>query len=206
MIKILVRTSGRPRYFDFLVNNLRSQTCQNFKVIVSYDNTDSNYIFNYKDSFIEKIVPVSLQKESLAKGSFPWNLYENTLLQEVTHPAWIMYLDDDDQFVDENSLAILTNELTKIDEDTLVIWKVQIHNRIVPEPNNWKFIRRCHISGIGFCFHTKYRTSCVWDADKGGDYRVILTLSKTVKKITWIDQVLTRIQQKEGFGKRQDRR
>jgi len=204
MITILIRTSGRPRYFDYLINNLRSQTYKNFKIIIGHDSTDSNYVFNYKDTFIEKII--SLQKEIPTKGSFVWNLYENVLLQEVCYPSWIIYLDDDDQFIDNNSLATLVKELAKADENTLLIWKVQIHNRVVPEPHNWQTIQRTHISGIGFGFHTKYKAACIWDANKGSDYRVILALSKTIPKILWINKVLTKIQQTQGFGKRLDKK
>ena len=204
MITILIRTSGRPRYFDYLINNLRNQMYRDFKVIIGYDSDDSQYVFNYKDNFIEKVI--SLQREPSVKGSFPWNLYENILLKKVSYPSWIMYLDDDDQFVDENSLATLVNELAKTNEDTLLIWKVRIHNRVVPEPNNWGTIQRTHISGIGFSFHTKYKAACVWDANKGSDYRVILNLSKAIPKILWVNKTLTKIQQNEGFGKRRDRK
>lgn len=205
LVNILVRTCNRPNYFAGLVNSINSQTYKNIRVIVSYDDKkDLKYIQStgWDHIFVKRT-------GNNNKSSFPVNLYENELLKQV-NGGWVMYLDDDDCFTRKRSLQwIMENN----NPELLKLWRVQVHNRVVPEDKNWMKlpVKRSHISGIGFMFHSQYKQHVVWDAKKGSDHRVIHKLTETIDGIEWIDRVLTSLQERntgkriQGLGRRQDK-
>lgn len=50
LINILIRTSNRPNGFARIIDNIRSQTYKNYRIIVSVDNDETEeYVRKYKD-------------------------------------------------------------------------------------------------------------------------------------------------------------
>lgn len=84
MFNILIRTSGRPKFFERCIESVLAQTYGNYRILVS-DDGDSDYAYDY---------PVEVIKVRKREGYCFWNLYMNELLAKVDK-GWIIYLDDD---------------------------------------------------------------------------------------------------------------
>ena len=197
MINILTRTSNRPKEFSNLIDNLESQNCTLFNHIVVVDNkTSFEYVKNHKIQNLHEVEKDELIKNYEFKdpktGPFaPYNLYMN-VLQEKVIDGWIMYLDDDDLFMDENSLSTIVNEIEKSDEDTMLIWAMKFSNGfVVPKKND---IRNGPVKNfIGspcFAFHSKYKDHAIWDYWKCSDYRVAKKLFNVIPKKKYINKIL----------------
>ena len=204
---ILVRTSNRPNYFRSCYESIINQTYKNFKIFVSCDNEETrNYLKSYmniKIILVSKATPANYPAPDVPRGKnvakFPSNLYLNRMV-EFVKDGYILVLDDDDMFMKPTSLQIIADHISGT--DNLVFWRVQFpEGRVIPEdeyfgkpPAFW------HISAIGFAFHNKYIAHAQWDGWKGGDYAVATKLFRAVPNKIYIDQVLTGLQRKAGWG------
>jgi hypothetical protein len=202
LINILIRTSSRPKYFDNCINSIIKQSYKNVNIYVSNDNNDK-YIIKYPVHSISvkktNSIEVINNNESYGKP-FPYNLYINDLQSKVNKGV-IMYLDDDDVLID-GALEEIAKESKKND---LVFWRVKDNKNIIPSDKNWnKAPVCCDISGIGFAFNSKYKKFAKWEPYKRGDYRVATNLYQNIKKIKFIDKILTRTQNGQNFGNRKD--
>ena len=204
---ILVRTTNRPELFNKCIKSIENQTYENINIFVSYENqTDYNYIISSKTySFkVEKNNNIPEKTGSDYGIKFPSNLYLNELHKKVKS-GFIIYLDDDDNFTDENAVKEIAKNFKT--SNNLVFWRVEINNRLIPNDenfNNKKIVSR-DISGIGFAFDSKYLKDATWEAYKLGDFRVAINLSKKIKNQVWINKVFTApIIGKNGSGMKKD--
>lgn len=183
LISILTRAS-RPEYFDVLMKSIKSQTYDNYDWIIGSDNntvTGDAIKLLKTDSFAP--IPRGLYYA-------PYNMYLNRLQEEV-QDGFVMALDDDDCFYDENSLQTIVQNIGS--EDELLVWKVQINpNWIVPSRSFGHSIVACDFSGIGMLWHSKYKPN--WGYWSQGDYRAATQIVNMGCKIKWVDEVLTRTQ------------
>jgi len=211
LINILTRTSNRPNGFDMCVNSIKKQTYENINHIVSYDDDlDLNYINNYNVSKIkinrEEIIKndKSVNPNNPSFWFSPHNLYCNSLLDEVKD-GYIMFLDDDDMLLHENVIEVIVNNI--VDEDTILIWKMQYPNgRCLPDNNSFK-TKSIRLNGIGspcFLFHSKYKDESTWDAYKCSDFRFLKKLYKKIPNKEWINEILIQLNNSGGFGKKKD--
>jgi glycosyltransferase involved in cell wall biosynthesis len=203
MINVITRTSNRPIFFSQNHQSLKNQTYKNWKHIVSYDDESTRtYIKPYVEE--NEIKAIAIPRPLNVENLFPYNLYCNILMREVKD-GWIMFLDDDDLFMDERSLETIVKHIK--DENDLLLWKVAFPNRIIPTRMG-KTPKLGDVSAIGFLFHHKHIDIALWDAQKGSDYRVIYKLYKKLNPI-WIDEVLTRVNydvpRSHGSGQRLDK-
>ena len=169
LINILIRTTYRPKYFDKCLKSVYNQNYDNFKIICCYDD---ERCLNYLKKYNEKIEYFFIDIEN--KHSYKYNLYMNLLLDKV-EDGWIMFLDDDDKFVNSDSLRTINNYLHN--DNNIIFWKVNIGNRIVI-PNNLNNIKKGEITTIGFCFHSKFKNITKWRSIKCGDYYFVDSLLK----------------------------
>jgi hypothetical protein len=207
LFNILIRTSGRPNYFQGCIESIYKQKYKNWNIIIGVDDPKSEKYtksvkgrtihYNYKPTK-EMVKPNSNEYGNF----FIYNLYLNDLQNQVKN-GYIIYLDDDDVLYDENSLDQLSEVING--EDQLVIWRVQFPNRLVPSDENFgkKPVMR-DISGIGFTFHNKYKIN--WEPFKRGDYRVAKQLYEKVPKVTFLNKIITKLQREieDGLGRRDD--
>jgi len=186
MINIITRTHSREREFNVLWGTVEAQLGNvEYNWIVGSD-TDCQYY----DAIKLQLPPY--QYVNVPQGMYyaPWNTYLETLAKHCKD-GYVMYIDDDDKFSYQDSLKVIADNC---EEDTLLIWKVRITPAfIVPSHSFGKAITAGDISGIGYCFHTKY-LPVQWGNLSYGDYRVAKQLEGKVKKIKWIDEVLTQTQ------------
>ena len=168
-INILIRTTYRPQYFDKCINSIYNQSHQNFKIICCYDD---ERCLNYLKKYNEKIEYFFIENDS--NHSYKYNLYMNFLMNKV-NDGWIMFLDDDNQFTNKDSLKLINFSLNNPDE--MLFWKVRINNKIII-PVNLNIIKKGEIDTNGICFHSKFKNLTEWNSIKGGDYDYINRLVK----------------------------
>ena len=190
LINILTRTSNRPNFFNRNVNSVNSQTYKNIRHIVSYDNDgDLEYINKHNNLTLVKIDKDKLIREDNSPnpntGKYsPHNLYFNEMLK-VVEEGWVIFLDDDDLFYDENSLEIIVNNI--LDDDTMVIWQMNFINGLILPPTD-ELNDKPKLGKIGspcFSFNIKQLGDIKWDGWKCGDFRFVEKIyNKTDKKIT----------------------
>ena len=184
VLNVLTRTFKRPNSFKACRESIEGQTYRNINHIVGSE-VQCDY---------HKAIKLSPKEGTL----LPWNLHMNDLGAKVK-TGWVMYLDDDDKFLNPDAVSDIMSEAT--DEATMLLWRVKIGKVIVPNNECWgKEIRAGQISGIGFAFHSKH-LPVPWEARRMGDYHVIKTLSKKLK-VKWIDKFYTGTQgEKNNHGK-----
>lgn len=190
LINILTRTSNRPNFFNRNVNSVNSQTYKNIRHIVSYDNDDDlEYINKHNNLTLVKIDKDKLIREDNSPnpntGKYsPHNLYFNEMLK-IVEEGWVIFLDDDDLFYNENSLEIIVNNM--IDDDTMIIWQMNFINGLILPPTD-ELNNKPKLGKIGspcFSFNIKQLGDIKWDGWKCGDFRFIEKIyNKTDKKIT----------------------
>jgi len=201
-VNILTRASNRANYIDGLMNSIYFQKYKNVQSILGIEKgaVDTyTYKYNAYSTYYDRIeVDKTLHKNTQNYGAhFPYNLYLNEMAKEVKE-GWVIYLDDDDIFINNNALDTITNSITG--EDDLILWRVKIGSIIVPSDEHFG----CEpvvkdISGIGFMFNSKHLKDVTWTEWRRGDYRVISELYKKLN-IVWIDLVLTGTQRESGNG------
>ncbi len=192
LINILTRTSGRPNGFKELHKSLQIQNYPELRHLVSYDQIeDLQYLEHYKAEKI-KVSPI-LDPKADTEEYKPYNLYCNTLLEQVQQ-GWIFILDDDNKLYDPKSLKILAKEISKADEDTMLIFQTSYPNGSkIPEDIYFKkqSIEKFHIDTACVVFHSKYKSVAKWDSWRTADYRFIRDLAKAIPKQKWIKRPLT---------------
>ena len=208
LLNILIRTSGRPNYFNSCINSIYKQSYKNWNIIVGIDDEKSkSYVqpekcklVNY--NYSNYVYPNKPNSENYGIG-FKYNLYLNDLQNEVKD-GYIIYLDDDDFLYSNDSLKKLADNIKN--DDSLVFWRVKFPNRLVPSDDNFnKPPKLKDVSGVGFAFHKKFKIK--WEPFKRGDFRVADSLYKTIPNKIFLDEVLTALQRdkEDGFGMRDDK-
>lgn len=210
LFNVLIRTSGRPNYFHDCITSIIDQDYKNVNIIVGYDDPESE---KYIQKFPCLRIPLQrwdgempIQPVGEQYGIwFPFNEYFNCLLPYVRQ-GYVLYLDDDDCFVDSSALSKLA-EIIKRQRTDAVFWRVQFPNRLVPSEKNWlKKMPVCRdISTIGYAHSAEIHP--VWEPWKRGDFRVANFVHRTAANPVWFDAVLTGLQRivEDGYGKRDDK-
>src|SRR5579862_8237331 len=128
-VNIITRTASRPRFFEMNYQSVQEQKehYSPIKHLVSCDDESSkDYLENYED-----ITVIEVERGEFRSDRFPPNLYCNTLTEAVEN-GWIIYLDDDDLFVQPDAVKTIMSYAT--DEDQILLWKVRFPNgRVIPK-------------------------------------------------------------------------
>ena len=158
IFNILIRTSERPDYFKKCMESIKKQTFSGkVNIHVCYDTLDTyKYAKTYKDINL-------IFKEKYDKY-YSFNLYCNLLLKEV-EKGWIIFLDDDDMFLNENALSIISSRIE--DEDDLIIWDFLRPDKIISPKNKFKL---GEVDTTCFCFHNKNKEKSEWVSDRCSDF------------------------------------
>jgi glycosyltransferase involved in cell wall biosynthesis len=210
LINIITRTSNRPNNFQKTLSSIRQQTYKNINHIVCTDDVESiHYVIN---SGIKSFL--FLNKENLISNDknpnpntgpySPHNLYFNEVHKYIKD-GWVIYLDDDDRFVDSFSLENVVKLINNNDEDTLIIWRM-IYSNGSFLPLDVSPSRPPRIGGIGgscFTFHSKYINIATWDSWKCSDFRVIDRLYKQIPKNIFSTEPIIFVPS-AGFGLKKD--
>lgn len=211
-INILTRTSNRPVGFKRCYTSVKEQTYKNIKNIVSYDNdADLSYLneFNVDKVNVTQLKQTKPIQETDAEGNLfaPYNLYCNTLLDQV-EDGWILFLDDDDHLYHNKVLEeIVSNLQQNYDEDAMYVWQMRYPDgRVLPTNQQIgnQVIKKNYIGSPCFLFHSTYKNDVHWDAYKGSDFRFLQQLLKKTPKKVFIPKVMVQINNLGDYGKRND--
>ncbi|WP_348799476.1 glycosyltransferase family A protein [Flavobacterium adhaerens] len=208
VFNILTRTSNRPNGFKRCYDSIVNQTYKNIRHIVSFDSFDDlNYLSTY--SGIETLAVRKNENviENIDGLQFaPYNLYCNVLLDAVQE-GWIIFLDDDINFLHDKVLEGLYNEILNANEDTMFVFQLRYPNgKLLPsnEIIKQKVIRMQNIDTSCYLFHSKYKDVARWDEWKAADYRFVKQLETTIPQIKWIHSVYIQNNNFEDLGRRND--
>ena len=210
LINVITRTSGRPNSFKRCVNSINRQTYKNINhIIIADDINDLEYIHNAGCSNIKLVDRGALIRNDNTPdpgtGSYsPHNLYLNQVKDKIKD-GWILYLDDDDLFMDKNSVETIVKLINESDNDTIIYWQMILQNK-TKLPNIINDQNPPYRGGIGspcFTVNTKYIDYILWDSWKCADFRVIEMLHNIIPKYKFTPKPLIFIP-KANFGKKND--
>jgi glycosyltransferase involved in cell wall biosynthesis len=210
LINIITRTSNRPKGFKINVDNIRNQTYKNINHIIITDDVNSEkYIRetgfdNYIKVDREKIIKNDKSVNPNTGRYSPHNLYFNEVLGYL-EDGWVIYLDDDDRFTSKDVVENIVNEINKVDEDTLIYWRM-VYSNGRHLPLDMSKNKKPILGGIGgscFTFNVKYKHLALWDGWKCSDYRVINKLHNNIPKKHWVPKNFIFVPS-AGLGNRKD--
>ena len=167
IINILIRTTYRPTFFKECIESILDQKYKNYRIICCYDD---ERCLDYLKDYENKLEYFYIEIES--NVSYKYNLYCNVLMEKV-NDGWIMGLDDDDKFSNENALTIINSKLRNVND--ILFWQVNIAGNIIIPPNI-NNIRLSHVANCGFCFHSKVKNMSRWSSVKCGDFHFLNNL------------------------------
>jgi hypothetical protein len=204
-INILVRTSGRKRYFEECIKSIQEQNYDNYNIWISIDNGDK-YPISYPayQIYINSKEIEDLKERNNDDGVvFHYNHYINILQNHVKN-GLIMYLDDDDKLMDNNTFNKIASEYKKGNE--LIFWKAKVGVRTLPPDELWKQEPKLfNISGIGYAFDSKYKEFAWWRPFKRADYHCAKSLYNNIQNKGWIKEILASTQNGSHAGMRIDK-
>ena len=198
MFNIITRTSNRPNYFDRCYNSIHIyEDIYDINHIVIVDNKESyDYVSGYDNCTIVHIEEEHILEEIKndipnpnTGPSFIFNLYFNKALKQINNSDdWVLFLDDDDYYVDD-VFALITKHEKIFD---MIIWKMKYFDgRMLPD-----FSRGIKIGNIGSCCFAVRRHvigDTKWDGWKCGDFRFIDQLKNRANQIKIRKQVFVGI-------------
>jgi glycosyltransferase involved in cell wall biosynthesis len=204
LINILTRTSSRPIFFAKCHESIMSQTYQNIRHIVSVDNEDTyKYVksYNYPETNIVKIN----RQFRHHRNHMPYNLYCNHLIHRVID-GWVMFLDDDDMFVNNKVLESVVKYINSVPKINLWVWKTNLNKtRVVPSTSFGKKITIGDISSTSVLFHNRVSRLGWWDDRQASDGRYFVKLYRHPNTVVgWIPKIFTQIILTSGFGLQRD--
>ena len=193
-VYILIRTSGRPRFFARAMESVKNQTYGNIQTIVHTDDPRDGYVTG------DIIIKGSAYSNQYGNGFY--NLYNNRLLDAIPDaPGWYCFLDDDDEYTAPDIIERLVKS-SKRDHVNVgrVIRIMRGRTRIFPE--RWGHQRTFQTEC--FFLHTDHKRKARWWPNLGGDHDYSGKLTR-VMPINWIDDiVIARAQERKGCGERLD--
>jgi len=197
-VYILIRTSGRQKFFAQLMRSIEAQTYKNIITIVHTDDE--------RDTYVKGNIIVRGKRHPRHAGTAPYNLYNNSLLNAIpAGPGWYIFIDDDDMYAGPDVIA---RYVAAAREDCINVARSQ-RNKNTIWPKHWKgqnsFQTEC------FMLHTKYAhhkdkngRRIKWWNKTGGDHHYTKQITR-ILPINWIDGLIVcRAQDGKNRGMRRD--
>jgi hypothetical protein len=198
---VLTRTARRPRMFQRLRDSLLSQEFDGRILHVVLAETGSDYAEG--DHVMHR------PPRAREAGRCPYNLHIHDLLTHVAglEPGWVTFMDDDDQYTSDQSLARMLEPATH--PGVMPVWKVQRENGRI-SPAKWRASpasKEGRICFEGAAHHTTLIGRGPLSTDCWADAHYWQGIHRHAE-IAWIDAVLTRPQLDgragKGHGRKRD--
>jgi len=197
LINILVRTSGRPKFFEKCIESIKAQSYKNYKIHIAYDDKE-DYKYIKKSINLDDTILFCKKNVNNLNSNFPYNLYFNELYNNISK-GWILFLDDDNKLINQNALSIISKHLN--DNNSLVIWKIKLFKKIIPLDSFKDKPRLYDIDSANFSFHSMYKGKYgLWDGNKCADFRVAKLLYENLPQTKWVDEIIIESQRNNIYG------
>ena len=182
LINIIIRTSNRPNCFKLNIDSIASQSYDNIKLHISYDNEFTNKYIN--DTLNNSNIEYTLYSVEKTENDFFYNNYPNILIQNI-NDGYIIFLDDDDRFTNNNALSYINEYL---DVNRFLTWNYLRTDKIIGISKG--IIKSGKVTSCGFCYHSSHKSK--WELVSNGDYIFVKNLiNNNNLEISKIDKVLT---------------
>jgi hypothetical protein len=190
-VYILIRTSGRPKFFGRMMETIKSQTYDNIVTIVHTDDP--------RDEYVTGDIILKGAAYGQEYGSAPYNLYNNKLLKAIPSEGWFHFIDDDDEYA---NIDVIEKLVKRSKKDYVNVGRVERWNKTL-WPKNWGYQKSFQTEC--FFMHTDYRFKSKWWGNKGGDHYYSKQLTK-ILPINWMDKLLIcKAQEGKGHGRKLDK-
>ena len=158
IFNILIRTSNRPKFFKKCIGSILEQNYSGkVNIFVCCDTPETlEYVSKYKGINI-------INKEKI-NTHYSFNLYCNDLL-DIVNTGWIIFLDDDDEFINENCLGIISSKIKK--NDNLLIWQFLRPDKIISPQEKFQL---GELDTTCFCFHYSFKSEARWISQRCSDF------------------------------------
>ena len=176
-LNILIRTSMRPEFFNECIKSVLNQNYSNYHVYVCYDKKEClNYLYDY--SLNNKSITIFyINNDSNKKYKF--NLYNN-ILKGFVSDGFIIYLDDDDVFTNNNCFKVINENIRN--DNNILIWKFMKPDKLI-YPKDINNIKIGEIDTTSICFHSKFKNVAKWIDEQCGDYHFYTELFSKLKEM-----------------------
>ena len=172
------------------------------KVHINGEGFDPNHRINVKSNRYETPgvgwatdLSFTMRKEIY---HFPYNQYLK-IAERYLKEGWVVYLDDDDSFYENNTLEKVSKALIEVGEDTLFLIKTIANYGVKPSDKIWFELKvglPLVLGAIGasnFIFHSKYADYTAWDEWRGADYRTAKCLEEVIPKKAFLNEILVNV-------------
>ena len=159
LINIIIRTHNRPNFFKINFKSILNQNYSNYVLYISYDNEET---LDYIKENIGDMTNVNLIKVEKTNVNVFYNLYCNTILDNIKD-GYNMFLDDDDMLTHSNVLKYINAFL---EEDRFLCWEYMRADKIIGPRKNQ--VKSGEIVSCGFCYNNKFKAK--WLPTEDGDH------------------------------------
>jgi len=171
-IHIIVRTHLREYYFKKVIESIITQNYENYIIHVAYDHIDSLDYIN--QNMNHKMIIHKVERRSDENVFF--DLYCNDIKDKINN-GWIMFLDDDNYFIDPNCLKIINTHL----KEKIVVWSFLRPDKLIT-PNLNK-LRYGEIDNCSYIFHHSIKDDGQFGDFYGSDFQFINSLIAKYKTL-----------------------
>jgi hypothetical protein len=108
------------------------------------------------------------------------------VLNAQAKDGWIVYLDDDNMFLDPYGLSLAL--IHAHSESDLLLWRAKL-GRLVPLPEHWgaSNVFRGDIDSANFMFNTNHKGLTRWGDTRCGDFRSVTSLANRLH-VRWVNR------------------
>jgi GT2 family glycosyltransferase len=201
VLNVLTRTANRPNRFERCRQSILAQeTDVTIRHLVSLDGpctyAQGDVLIPARGKIAPRI-PADQQRHRNA----PYNLFVNDLLAAV-EDGWIFVLDDDDEFLRRDAVAVLAPYL--VDENALVVFKFAMGDNkgrqfIMPKAHGRGLIMN-DVPSSCYVYHSRHKDLGLWHSKYAGDFFAASNLAEELR-IVWLDEVLAGTQSGPSEGR-----
>jgi len=204
---ILTRSNRRPTYFKRFYESLFKQVydISLINLVVSCHNeVTKEYLSKYENIKIIDVIETTQKKDM--NNPYPYNIYLNDLVNNAVENSWVIFIDDDDYFINEYSLQTINYEIENIkngrsNNNFSLLWRVIRCDQLLGDVCFGKTNLNLQILPLcGFTIHSSKLDLFKFDTQK------IANQTRKIQgkvDIYWTKYILTKIGQEEeiaGFG------
>ena len=164
-IHIIVRTHLRKSYFKKAIESIITQNYENYIIHVAYDHIDSLDYIN--QNMNDKMIIYKVERRSDENVFF--DLYCNDINDKI-NDGWIMFLDDDNYFIDPDCLKIINTHL----KEKIVVWSFLRPDKLITF--NLNKLRYGEIDNCSYIFHHSIKDDGQFGDFYGSDFQFINSL------------------------------